>query len=384
MKIKSLRIKDNYFGWSFDTISFSPNLTLLVGASGVGKTQILVACSHLRDIVEGVSFNGLEWKLIFETHSGIEWVWEGAFEMIPTANEPDTMHPHIMQFERLTHIMQFERLKAQDATRYLIDRTLDKIYFNGVLLPKIASAESVIAVLKEDEHLKNIAAELESIELKDIYTVLPRKDSVSERKWQSSYPSATQLKSKFKNLDAIKNGNLITELKLYACASRKLEVFNKIKRRFIEIFPQVEDVKIEQFQSGNTFSKPEILIKERDVSQWIRAWKISSGMMRTLIHIADLYLTKAGSVILIDEFENSLGVNCMDMLMDDLIHENQHLQFIVTSHHPYIINNVPYEYWKIVTRKGGEIKVQDATAYRLGRSKQDAFIQLTKILTQSS
>jgi predicted ATPase len=360
MKIKSLRIKDNYFGWGFDTITFSSNLTLLVGASGVGKTQILEAFACLTSIVEGCSFKDLEWKLVFETNQGVEWVWEGAF----------------------VEIVVFERLKAAHATAYLIDRTLEKTYFNATLLPKIASDESVIAVLEEDEHLKNIVAELKSIEFKDVYKELRHKEEHFDRKRLFTYPSATQLKTKYKNLEAIKNSNESIEIKLYACASRKLDVFNKIKQRFIEIFPQVEDIKLEQPHSGNTFVKPEILIKERDVLQWIQEWRISSGMMRTFIHIADLYLTKAGSVILIDEFENSLGVNCMDLLMDDLIHENQHLQFIVTSHHPYIINNVPYEYWKIVTRKGGEIMVQDATAYRLGRSKQDAFIQLTKILTQ--
>jgi hypothetical protein len=74
----------------------------------------------------------------------------------------------------------------------------------------------------------------------------------------------------------------------------------------------------------------------------------------------------------------------MDVLADDLIHENKTLQFIVTSHHPYIINNIPYEYWKIVTRHGGNIMVGDAASYNLGKSKQNAFMQLTKILEKQS
>jgi len=71
-------------------------------------------------------------------------------------------------------------------------------------------------------------------------------------------------------------------------------------------------------------------------------------------------------------------------LTDDLIHENKTLQFIATSHHPYIINNIPYEYWKIVTRQGGHIRICNASDYHLGKSKQDAFIQLTKILEKQS
>jgi hypothetical protein len=60
------------------------------------------------------------------------------------------------------------------------------------------------------------------------------------------------------------------------------------------------------------------------------------------------------------------------------------LQFIATSHHPYIINNIPYEYWKIVTRKGGHISIRNASDYNLGKSKQEAFLQLTKILEKQS
>ena len=44
-----------------------------------------------------------------------------------------------------------------------------------------------------------------------------------------------------------------------------------------------------------------------------------------------------GSVILIDEFENSLGVNCLDEITEDVVKESRRLQFILTSHHPYII-----------------------------------------------
>ena len=107
-------------------------------------------------------------------------------------------------------------------------------------------------------------------------------------------------------------------------------------------------------------------------------------MLRTIVHLSDIFLSNDGSVILIDEFENSLGINCIDILTDDLIHENKNLQFIATSHHPYIINNIPYEYWKIVTRKGGHINIRNASDYHLGKSKQEAFLQLTKILEKQS
>ena len=101
-------------------------------------------------------------------------------------------------------------------------------------------------------------------------------------------------------------------------------------------------------------------------------------MLKTLMHISELYLSAEGTVILIDEFENSLGVNCIDIL-SDLLFDNRKLQFIITSHHPYIINKIGMEYWKIVTRKGGVVTARDAKDYNLGKSRHQAFMQLINL-----
>lgn len=106
---------------------------------------------------------------------------------------------------------------------------------------------------------------------------------------------------------------------------------------------------------------------------------ISSGMLKSLLQVAELYLCEDGAVILIDEFENSLGVNCMDELTEDLVASERDVQFIITSHHPYIINNIPYRNWKIVTRKAGTVVVKNASDYKIGQSKHDAFIQLLQL-----
>ena len=55
-------------------------LTLLVGASGVGKTQILRALMALKQIAGGSSINGINWKIQFNTLSNQHYIWEGEFE----------------------------------------------------------------------------------------------------------------------------------------------------------------------------------------------------------------------------------------------------------------------------------------------------------------
>jgi AAA15 family ATPase/GTPase len=100
------------------------------------------------------------------------------------------------------------------------------------------------------------------------------------------------------------------------------------------------------------------------------------------MYIATIELSPDGSVILIDEFENSLGVNCLDSITENLSDssKNRDLQFIITSHHPYIVNNISSAYWKIITRKDGVITARNAEDYHISRSRHKAFIELINVL----
>lgn len=89
-----------------------------------------------------------------------------------------------------------------------------------------------------------------------------------------------------------------------------------------------------------------------------------------------LALWPDGTVYLIDEFETSLGVNCIDFITDDVVNESRRMQFVITSHHPYIINNIDAKYWKIVSRRGSVVEVTDSFAGISDKSSHDMFIKL--------
>jgi predicted ATPase len=107
---------------------------------------------------------------------------------------------------------------------------------------------------------------------------------------------------------------------------------------------------------------------------------ISSGMLKTFWHLVEIYLSPKDSVILIDEFENSLGVNCLDAVTEDINDSPNQLQFIITSHHPYVINNIRPSHWKIVTRQGGNVTVISAEDFHIAKSRQKAYIDLINVL----
>ncbi len=379
MKIISLRLKNNFLGWDFDEINFSSNLTLLVGVSGAGKTQILRAIIDLRRIANGEAINGFEWKIIFSTVNGTEFIWEGGFDTVET-NELSFDDIQEKQDDREKSSLVYENLTSK--SKILIERNKETIRFNNSQMPRLSSHQSMIYILKEESLIKEAFDALNKIEYRD--------HTINGRRLRNSNQSLHSLKNKYNTLDSIVNSDEDIRTKLYLTYENKLDIFETIKSRFIDIFQQIEDLKVEPFKSDQLSKEiadqfhPRISIKEKSVPKWIREDRMSSGMLRTIIHVSDIFLSNEGSVILIDEFENSLGINCIDILTDDMIHENKTLQFIATSHHPYIINNIPYEYWKIVTRQGGHIRIGNSSDYHLGKSKQDAFIQLTKILEKQS
>jgi predicted ATPase len=172
------------------------------------------------------------------------------------------------------------------------------------------------------------------------------------------------------------------KIKLYLVSKYEPDIFNYIKENFIEIFPQVTDLKVSVFETDKEYyniyeNDLMIQFREINVDEWIIEKNFSSGMYRTLKHLSEIFLSAKGTIILIDEFENSLGVNCIDEVTDVLFSsDDRGVQFIITSHHPYIINNINLNFWKIVTRQASDIYTYNAKELNLGESKHEAFLQL--------
>jgi len=352
MRIKKVAFWDNELEWRFEPIYFS-NLALLVGISGVGKTQILKGILGLREIANGASLNGLAWDITFSTVKNVEYRWQGEFE---TKKNFSMISNEIEEEINKFRIVREHLFKEENV---IIERTRNDIIFKGNKTPKLSPFQSVVEILNQEEDIAPVQQGFNKI----IY-------SDNSRSSNGIYAIPIRVLSIIKDniaLEDIQASNMPILLKLALIARHYSEIFNKIKSKFIEIFHQVEDVKIEAIENNENPSFPNfpIQIKETGINDWIFQNNISSGMLKTLILISEMYLSPEGTVILIDEFENSLGVNCIDVVTD-LLWENRNIQFILTSHHPYIINNISMEYWKIVTRKGGVVTVTDAKDLNLG------------------
>ncbi len=374
MRLKELTFEDKTKKWKLEKTIFS-DLTLLVGISGVGKTKILNSISTLKKIANGSTANGVKWKVSFSSNNGDNFCWEGEYENLSVSNSPQ----ELLQFREDDNKEKEEpKIISEQLSKnsvILAKRNHSSIFLEGKVTPKLSPSKSILNLLSEEDSIKPAYNNIRRITSSEF----------SERSiglfMSSAYKRELEKKP---NLEEIKELNFPSELKIALVYKLAKDVFEKIKERFINVFPQVTDVRFEPIDKEeftDLFGRlvPIFQIKERGVKDWINQFSISSGMYKTFMHISELILLPKGTVVLIDEFENSLGINCIDILTEDLLQESRNLQFIVTSHHPYVINNVATKHWKIVTRKGGIVKTQDVAELNLPQSKHEAFLQLLNL-----
>lgn len=374
MKINAFRYRDQALGWYLEPVKFQ-DFTLLIGASGVGKTRILDSLSMLKEVANGASARGISWSLDFHTSDGAHYEWKGVFENegVDTQLYRGVSSETIAEKDKPRIQMEHVKRNGKD----VVKRTNNKIFFDDKRTPKLSQQESILKLLKEEELIAPAYNGFKNILFNryPIYQTLGVPFNIFDLQG---------LQSKYQKLEQIRNSDEDLKTKLYLVFKNERDIFKRIKDHFVDFFPQVEDIKVEPIESDGDIpsiikERPFIQIKEKGVEQWIYQSRISSGMFRTLMHICELYLAPEGTVILIDEFENSLGVNCIDQLTDELLSAGRGLQYIVTSHHPYIINNIDFKHWKLVTRFAHVVRTLEPEALNLGKSKHDAFIQLINL-----
>lgn len=383
MRINSIKFEDKSRGWKLDEMRLN-KLTLLVGASGVGKTQILKAFMALKSIGQGDAKNGISWVLDFDTNAGDNYVWEGEFEAQATSIQYEEDYFFVKELGgELNKIEETRKVVMERLTRNgkeIVNRDAERILFDGRETLKLSQNQSVVHLLKLEHLVKPVYASLNEMLFSD-----QSASGVGLNRHGINLFYLDFLNSQYDSLPKIQESGLDMVSKLFFISRVDRKVFNIIKQRFIAIFPQVTDLKIDPIDiRDNKIPEsykdyPFIQIRESGVDKWIHQYSISSGMYRTLMHLGEIYLCAEGSVFLIDEFENSLGINCIEEMTNDILNSKRKLQFILTSHHPYIINNIHFDNWKLVTRKGGVVKAHNASEFNLGHSKHDAFMQLLQL-----
>jgi ABC-type Na+ transport system ATPase subunit NatA len=378
MRIEKLYYRNHITDWELSPMEFG-DVNLLVGVSGVGKTRILEVIRSLQKIAfnnihnSDRVLNGIEWDVTFSTSSDSQYRWHGKFSIVNNVDYTidESGEKKYSRIDQDEPEVEVEELYLNNDL--VACRNSGIIIFQGKeVTPKLAATESLIRIFRSEDKIIPI--------ISGLFSIVDSQVQRSARWLGSSMHNQTDGLS----LSDIrkKNGTLVDVLGLLWINDRG--IFDRIKVSFIEVFPQVENLRILIIKTSSQWSEiPSPIftleLKEIGVDSWITQSNLSTGMLKTLALIVEIYLLAEDSILLIDEFENSLGVNCIDVV-SELLNDRKDIQFIITSHHPYIINKIPMQYWKIITRKGSLVTATNATDYEeLSGSRHKVFTQLINL-----
>lgn len=332
MFIRSFEYEDLRTGWKLERTEFDA-FNLLVGNSGVGKTKILRALTSVAGLALGRTFMDFRWRLEFRRDE-TSYVWSGRVARDRTA-------PSFTD----------ERLLSEHTT--LFRRSAEQFIFQSIELPRLSHRISGLELLSEEESIRPLRDSLGDLFIQS--EVPPRPLHVT--RYSGDSPAAQNLAE----LISARKAEPLHILEIaYIVFSGLPEIWRGIVDAFCAIFTTVEDVAVLRANSeGDDTTTYALELVEHGSPVPIPHDDIASGMSRTLGHLIEIAVAPKGAVILIDEFENSLGANCMPEVVR-LLNSRPDLQFIITSHHPYVINNIPKDTWKLVQRKGSTVHVTSA------------------------
>lgn len=376
MKIKSFNFNSDNQNWHIEEVYFD-DLNLLVGASGVGKTRILRALDLICDVAKGKDrkLDDVEWSINF-SHLGHDYKWDlKTSNSIDEAFSSEPGQAEIL-YEKLIEVKDEHELE-------ILQRTTTEFKLNSEKLPKLKRSESAITLLAEEDSIAPIAEAFKRF----IFNETPQQAIISipfnpAKVSISSNPELAD--SEHIDIEKFKESSVDTPtvFKAYFLQETFPHVFDEIKESYIEIFSSVKNIRVIVNRESNNSYRLLFEIEEDGLENWISQQRISSGMYRTLTYLVEVLAAPEESVVVIDEFENSLGINCMPELTDFILDKSPNLQFILTSHHPYIINNIPWKTWQVVSKLNNKIRSRKAlnipeldTA-----SSLDKFTQLVNLL----
>ncbi len=374
MHINWFEFNDSTYGISIDRTYFD-KINLLVGVSGAGKTIILRVLSSYIDLIrKGNSVkNECNFKMNFtvDTVSSVD-----TYEWSISTTQSSLVDK--VTGSTAGYIVNKEELICNG--KMLFARDNNKLEISGYnSLPKIPLDKSTIAVFKDDNLFKDINKAFVSVigldEQKNAYIDVPKEF------YDEAFRVAKENMMSYEHM-ALYMSLMPLVVRLGIARSVYAEKFNMYMDKLKEIFPYISDVKIRLSKSTQNYVIVLCLQDDVEVAQD----RISSGIIKTMNVLAYLYFIAQNALIIVDEVENSLGINCLDDVIESIdcsVYE-QNNQAILSSHHPYIINAVDSSKWRIVSQENGHITTKSANEVGIDSKNRDGFFELINFLKRNA
>ncbi|MCH8041516.1 MAG: ATP-binding protein [Nitrospinae bacterium] len=343
-------------------------VNLIVGASGSGKSRFLNTFTHFCEfITEEKEFYEGRWEVHAEA-GGFLYKWE-------VESKKHSSKENEIFRELLT------RESPNGPKINLIIRTSKSFKFNDKEMPKLRRDKLSVSLLKEEDDIAPIFSVFSKYLRRDFQgDSLTQASSLMPLPAQFNKKSKSDVDVKFENI--WKEGHSLSST-LFILHRFFPKVFSSIVDSYKEVFPIIQEIKVDPHADPDApvFPNkilPVALVKEKGVSEWIPISQLSSGMKKVLLIITDIITLPKESIYMIDEYENSLGINAIDFLPQFILDKGKDIQYFITTHHPYLINQMPIKDWLVFHREGSTVKNKSGIELEAlyGKSKQQAFVQL--------
>lgn len=349
MRINWIEFENLETGLKCNRIDFNSDITLLVGISGAGKTIILNAIKKSLAYAIGSKSNGKLENTSFSATLNFS-VEDKTYEWSYTIQKDESnISFENISFENNSYIFTKESLVCNG--KNIISRDSNKIVLaNYDKFPKPKNTETLLFQYSNDENFKDIVADIKKIYPfdmdMDIRVALEKESFIDFKSKMKEHYEKNSNKINFEEISHLPTICKLYITKKYDYDQTYMHIFDYVK----ELFPEIEDIDVIENKEHNGF-----VVSINVYGHNILQNDISNGMLKSIYYIVELSTMPNNSLILIDEFENGLGVNCIDILCDLLINDRKDLQFIITSHHPKIIGSIAPDNWKIIDRNSSLI-----------------------------
>jgi|GEM_PF-1162424 len=352
--------------WSFSRTTLN-RVNLFVGISGSGKTRFLNALFNIARMVtlgkslvetQGKPFEG-GWKM----SAGVD-NYQYYWECHTTASEDGI----IINSEIL------KRITDNSIEELLIERNIEIIIFLGNNLPKLDKEVCSINLLKNESSIapfyrmfaQGLRRSFQDTALNNSSSFDTLKISFVDR-----FKKIPKLENLFKHDFTVSSRLFFFQ----ECFKNKYEIVENLIKN---IFPTIKEIKIDLYKEIPGTLMPILYIKERGVSKWIPITELSSGMQKVFLIITDILTMPGNCFYIMDEYENSLGINAINFLPSFIEEYGADNQFFISTHHPYLVNNMPIKNWVLLNRNGSNVSASYGSSLeeKYGKSKQQAFIKL--------
>lgn len=340
---------ENFFSFkSPTTIELNPDINILVGINGSGKSNFLKAIYLLQESIVG---NGLETVFLKE--------WSG-FNSVINFSQPDKDYIKLsFEFDKnvIKNVMQkggftFPNNPIYEICIFPVGTTSyylkEKLYSKGdFIYMEMDNAQGIISTR---DGIQKYPQENSQINFKSTEPVLRQISDPDRFSPLFTLKRALEEFSVYYYFDTSLNSSIRqpssygTETKLLPDGQNFMTILNNIKNNHSLNYEKIEEAinKINPYFKDINFallgSKLYLVLREKYLSRSVSIEHISDGTLRYLLLLSVLFNPERGCLVCFDEPETSLHPDMINTICQAMKQASNSTQLIIATHSPLLLN----------------------------------------------